>query len=100
MKVDRLVFANGHRKQSHILCELQTLPFVLGDPWREATMSASTQNLQSTSSQPILIGDGFHTSDMITRNAAVDPTIALVQKEALAYFAKWIKEWPSNTTKY
>jgi hypothetical protein len=65
----------------------------LGDPWREATMSASTQNLQSTPLQPILISDGFHTSDLGIANGKVDASVGEVQKEALKYFSTWISQW-------
>jgi hypothetical protein len=76
VKLDRQFFANGHR-----------------DPWREATVSAETQHISGTATQPIEISDGFHTSDMITKAGLVDPTIAQVQKDALGFVATWMAEW-------
>ena len=37
----------------------------------------------STPSQPLTISDGFHCSDLSTRNAAVDATVLSVQEQAL-----------------
>ncbi|KAJ3558317.1 hypothetical protein NM688_g1004 [Phlebia brevispora] len=69
-----LFFANGHR-----------------DPWREATVSADGHNEASTSTQPIAISDGFHCSDLITDNGAVDSTVLAVQQQGLAAISKWMK---------
>ncbi|TFK43800.1 serine carboxypeptidase S28-domain-containing protein [Crucibulum laeve] len=79
VKVDRLFFANGMR-----------------DPWRDATISAEGRNAQSTSLQPIALGDGFHCSDLGT-SANVDPTIAAVQTKALASMKTWLATWKPST---
>ncbi|KAG8750277.1 hypothetical protein FRC12_012959 [Ceratobasidium sp. 428] len=76
VNVPRLFFANGKR-----------------DPWREATVSADFYNRRSTDLQPIAVSDGFHCSDLLTRFGTADPTVLAVQKLALAYMTKWIKEW-------
>ncbi|ESK95132.1 hypothetical protein Moror_13864 [Moniliophthora roreri MCA 2997] len=81
LKVDRLFFANGVR-----------------DPWREATVSAQGLNVPSTERMPIAVGDGFHCSDLSVARAAVDPTIAAVQKQALASMKIWLAEWPAYKT--
>jgi hypothetical protein len=74
--VPRLFFANGLR-----------------DPWRGGTVSADGLNKPNTTSMPIYISDGFHTSDMITYNGILDPTIAVVQEAGLMYMKKWLAEW-------
>jgi len=71
--VNHLFFANGQR-----------------DPWREATVSADGLNIQSTSQQPIAVGDGYHCSDLSTANANVDNTVKAVQTKALAAIGPWI----------
>lgn len=65
----------------------------VGDPWREATLSADGQNFQSTPQQPIAVGDGFHCSDLSTANGNVDSTVRAVQVQALASISSWIAEW-------
>ena len=62
-----------------------------GDPWREATTSADGHVLKSTSSIPVAEGDGFHCSDLITSNGAVDSTVLAVQKQGLATIGNWLK---------
>ncbi|QRV75298.1 Serine carboxypeptidase S28 [Ceratobasidium sp. AG-Ba] len=76
VNVPRLFFANGKR-----------------DPWREATLNSDFYNRQSTDLQPIAVSDGFHCSDLLTRFGTADPTVLSVQKLALAYMTKWVKEW-------
>ncbi|KAF8631129.1 hypothetical protein AX15_002476 [Amanita polypyramis BW_CC] len=72
----RLFFANGIR-----------------DPWRESTMSAASAAVKSTPDQPIMLGGGFHTSDLGTANGRADPTIRAVQLSALASMKTWLAEW-------
>ncbi|KAG2355878.1 serine carboxypeptidase S28-domain-containing protein [Suillus spraguei] len=74
--VPRLFFANGLR-----------------DPWRGGTVSADGLNKPNTTSMPIYMSDGFHTSDMLTDNGVVDPTIAVVQAAGLMYMKEWLAEW-------
>ncbi|KAH9917352.1 serine carboxypeptidase S28-domain-containing protein [Fomitopsis serialis] len=62
IKADRLFFSNGEK-----------------DPWRVATVSADGTACQSTAMQPIVMGDGYHCSDMDAANGEVDSTIAAVQ---------------------
>ena len=65
------------------------------------TLSADGLNVQSTSTQPIFVGDGYHCSDLSTRAAAVDSTIAHVQTEALQYMKTWLAAWkPSYGRSY
>ena len=54
-------------------------------------MSADGHSLQSTALQPIAVGDGFHCSDLIMANGAVDSTVAAVQKQGLAAIGGWLK---------
>jgi hypothetical protein len=82
VQVDRLFFANGWR-----------------DPWRYATVRSGFHMTPSTPTQPIAIGDAFHTSDLITDNGAVDATVLAVQQEGLKYFAQWTKEWKKTGKK-
>jgi hypothetical protein len=64
-----------------------------GDPWRDVTVSADGQNIQSSPTQPIFVSDGFHCSDLSTAAGRVDPTIAHVQSEALSYMKTWLADW-------
>jgi len=81
VNIDRLFFANGKR-----------------DPWRDATVSSDFHTRQSTSTQPIAEGDGFHTSDLLTANGVVDATVLAVQKQALATFRTWVSQWKAPST--
>lgn len=65
----------------------------IGDPWREATVSADGTHFPSTSWQPIAVGDGFHCSDLLTDNADVDETVLAVQQQGLAAMKEWLAEW-------
>jgi|SRR5882762_8809321 len=73
--------------------------FLLGDPWRDATVSADNITVPSTASQPIFEGDGYHCSDLITVSGEVDPTIARVQAAGLASMKAWLLEWTSCAEK-
>ncbi|KAI5118441.1 hypothetical protein M0805_000575 [Coniferiporia weirii] len=81
--VDRLFFANGQR-----------------DPWRDATVSSDFHTRQSTSAQPIAVGNGYHCSDLITSAGVVDSTILAVQQEALSYMKTWLKTWEPSAKKH
>ncbi|KAK2466388.1 hypothetical protein APHAL10511_002030 [Amanita phalloides] len=76
VQIRRLFFANGKR-----------------DPWRESTMSARPVKVKSTAEQPIMLGDGFHTSDLRVINAQADKTIHAIQMSALGYMKTWLAEW-------
>ncbi|KZP04566.1 peptidase S28 [Athelia psychrophila] len=80
VKVDRLFIANGQR-----------------DPWRYATVSSGDVNITSTSTQPILVGDGYHCSDLGSSAGLVDPTVLHVQQESLKYMKTWLAEWTPST---
>ena len=76
--------------------QILTLPlpfFFIGDPWRDATVSSDFHMRQSTSEQPIAIGDGFHCSDLITSSGTVDATILAVQQKALTAMHAWLATW-------
>jgi hypothetical protein len=55
-------------------------------------MSARESPAISTYLQPIALSDGFHASDMGSV-AAIDPTVAAVQNQALASMKQWLAEW-------
>ena len=76
-----------------------TRTLLTGDPWREATKSADGTNFQSTPWEPIAISDGFHCSDLLTRNAQVDETVAAVQTQALASMKEWLAGWEPSSRK-
>ncbi|KAG1770253.1 peptidase S28 [Suillus occidentalis] len=78
--IPRLFFVNGLR-----------------DPWRGATVSADGLNKSNTTSMPIYMCDGFHTSDMLTQIGITDPTVAVVQEAALMYMKEWLAEWKPST---
>lgn len=80
VQVDRLFFATGQR-----------------DPWRDATVSAQNRTVDSTSTQPVAMGDGFHCSDLATASGAADPTILAVQQAGLSNMKTWLATWkPSD----
>lgn len=70
---------------------------LLGDPWREATMSADGLNVKSTVSQPIAESNGFHCSDLSTTNGIVDATVKAVQTKALASIKTWMSAYKPST---
>lgn len=72
----------------------------IGDPWRDATLSADGMHFESTPHQPIALGNGFHCSDMASSNGDVDPSIKAVQVQALASMHEWLKDFvPAPETK-
>ncbi|KAH9856842.1 peptidase S28 [Lenzites betulinus] len=72
----RLIFANG-----------------INDPWREATVAADGSTSMGSDAQPHLLSDGFHCSDLLTREGAASPKVLNVQQTALQYLEKWLSEW-------
>jgi hypothetical protein len=56
-------------------------------------MSAAPVTVKSSADQPIMLGDGFHCSDLKAANGQVDPTVRAVQESALAYMNTWLAEW-------
>ncbi|KAI0261078.1 peptidase S28 [Gloeopeniophorella convolvens] len=64
----------------------------LRDPWRFATVGADGSGVQSTPQQPIVEGDAFHCSDLITANN-VDPTVLNVQTQGLKFAKEWLATW-------
>lgn len=79
---------------------LNLLVEMIGDPWRDATVSADNLNVPSTAQQPIGLGDGFHCSDLGTSAGVADATILAVQKQALASIKGWLAVWkPSSNGK-
>ncbi|KAJ7591526.1 serine carboxypeptidase S28-domain-containing protein [Mycena floridula] len=80
ISVDRLFVANGK-----------------SDPWREATLSASTQNIASTALRPIVMADGFHCSDLQIDSGTIDPSIAALQTQALSTMKTWLADFKPGT---
>ncbi|CDO72685.1 hypothetical protein BN946_scf184985.g105 [Trametes cinnabarina] len=72
----RLIFANG-----------------INDPWREATVAADGSPNAGSDSQPHLISDGFHCSDMLVREGAASAKVKSVQDAAIAYMKEWFAQW-------
>ena len=62
----------------------------IGDPWREATVSADGLNKANTTTEPIYESDGFHCSDLIARGGTADATVLAVQMAGLAYMKAWL----------
>jgi hypothetical protein len=60
-------------------------------------MSAAPVTVKSTAYQPIMIGDGFHCSDLKAVSGQDDPTVRAVQESALAYMKTWLAEWTPPT---
>jgi hypothetical protein len=86
---------------SHMLTSrCQVTLVLLGDPWKDATVSADGIYVPSTSQQPIGLSDGFHCSDLGTASGLADPTVAAVQSAALAAMKRWLKEWKPTGDSY
>ncbi len=60
-------------------------------------MSAAPVTVESSADQPIMLGDGFHCSDLKAVNGQADPTVRAVQESALAYMNTWLAEWRPPT---
>lgn len=94
VSVDRLFFANGLRMCSASPAwpglSLTSTKNSIGDPWREATVSADGLNKANRTTQPIYESDGFHGSDMLAANGRVDETVRIVQAAALEYMKMWL----------
>jgi hypothetical protein len=60
-------------------------------------MSAIPVTVESSADQPIMLGDGFHCSDLKALNGQVDPTVRAVQESALTYINTWLAEWTPPT---
>ncbi|EGP89515.1 serine carboxypeptidase [Zymoseptoria tritici IPO323] len=71
------------------------------DPWRESGVSSSDLRpggpLQSTNEVPVLVvPGGFHTSDLITMNGAVNAGAKEVIDCVVAQLKEWVGEWPKH----
>ena len=92
--VDRLFFANGQRaclsQSLGVFIDFLICSSIAGDPWREATLSADGVNVQGTESQPVVVSDGFHCSDLFTVYGYYDSTVAAVQRQGLAAIKTWV----------
>jgi hypothetical protein len=100
VKENRMFVANGKRTsspRSFLACMTDSR---VGDPWKDATLSAEQHVVPSSPQQPIFVGDGFHCSDLITANGAVDPTVKAVQDASLKAMAKWLLEFKPATKHY
>jgi hypothetical protein len=78
------------------------LIFVSGtnDPWRSSQVVSSLRPggpQPSTAAQPVLdVPGGYHTSDLVTANGAVNPGCAEVQAQVVAQIKTWVGEYPSK----
>ncbi|EME38167.1 hypothetical protein DOTSEDRAFT_75982 [Dothistroma septosporum NZE10] len=70
------------------------------DPWRECGVSADLRPdgpLASTEQVPVeIVPGGYHTSDLITQNGAVNPGVKAVQDRVIAQLANWVKQYPKK----
>ncbi len=70
------------------------------DPWREAGVSSEFRPggpLVSTRQAPVqIVPGGFHTSDLITRNGAVNAGVKAVIDEEVRQIKEWVAEWPAR----
>jgi len=83
ISVPRLFFATGQR-----------------DPWRDATLAAEGVSPGGTDPSNIGLSDGFHCSDLIVANGAVDSTVLGVQQSGLAKIGAWLKEFKPAAPKH
>ncbi|KAJ8081296.1 hypothetical protein PM082_007131 [Marasmius tenuissimus] len=64
------------------------------DPWREATLGASSLNRASTERTPIIFAEGgTHCADIHMAYGMIEPTIGIATSEGLGYMQKWMEEW-------
>lgn len=70
------------------------------DPWREAGVSSDLRPngpLESTAQVPVeIVPGGFHTSDLVTRNGAVNEGCQAVIDAEVEQLAAWVGEWPAR----
>lgn len=73
------------------------------DPWREASVSSEFRPggpLNSTEQVPIVIvPGGFHVSDAITENGAVNPAVQAVIDKEVQQLVDWVNEFPKRRRK-
>lgn len=78
------------------------LIFVSGtnDPWRSSQVVSPLRPggpQPSTAAQPVLdVPGGFHTSDLVTANGAVNPGCAAVQAQVVSQIKTWVGEYPGK----
>ena len=78
----------------------ERLLFVNGDndPWREASVSSDFRPdgpLQSTAEHPVIIvPGGYHTSDLVTKNGAVNAGVKAAIDVVVAQMKSWVEEHP------
>jgi len=89
------VFVVNGRREFIIFPNADAVELILssGDPWVESTFSAEAAQVPSRESRPIYLTDGFHCSDLLFANAALDPGVREVWRNALEIFPKWISEF-------
>jgi hypothetical protein len=70
------------------------------DPWREASVSSDLRPegpLASTEYVPVkIVPGGFHTSDLVTQNGAVNAGVQKVIDEVVEQIAEWVGEFPRH----
>ncbi|KAF9256491.1 hypothetical protein L218DRAFT_1081344 [Marasmius fiardii PR-910] len=77
LKADRLLTVVGRR-----------------DPWREATLGASTLNRPSTDRMPIIFADGgSHCSDITIKYARFEPSLGSAVEQGFEHMRRWLGEW-------
>lgn len=80
----------------------ERLLFVNGDndPWREAGVSSDFRTggkLQSTPQHPVIIvPGGYHTSDLLTKNAQSNAGAKVAIDAVVAQMVSWVKEFPKK----
>jgi hypothetical protein len=70
------------------------------DPWREASVSSDLRPegpLEGTEWVPVkIVPGGFHTSDLVTQNGAVNAGAKKVIDEVVEQIAEWVDEFPKR----
>lgn len=49
--------------------------------------------MSNSTNRPVYLTDGFHCSDTLASNAALDPGLSFVWQEALRTFERWVGEF-------
>jgi hypothetical protein len=70
------------------------------DPWREASVSSEFRPggaFNGSAQVPVnVVPGGFHTSDLVTRNGAVNPGCQAVIDAGVKNIVDWVAQWPKS----
>lgn len=94
----RIYFATGQREfPLRIIITASPSQSLPGDPWREATVSAEGLSYPNTTDHTVgLSTDGYHCSDLLTRESTASASVRRVQQQGLAALARWLPQFKAK----